>query len=245
LKKTLLSLLVCLSCSLIGAPAGLASADLQTTLATLEQKLLGHVSSEASIEPRIEALELRVFGEVRQGPTAERIEALETHLADKAKVEPSEPLKKRLKTGVSTDVAGQRPIVHQHRLPRKPVVAAVSKKPTAMGQWTGRLSGNDPNVSVVINLLSDGSRITGTLDWKSATSGSNQRALSGIYDKSSRILVMHDEQVDAAKINRGWRFCPIEKYDLRLSADGQSLIGQYWAASCADHGFIEARKVGR
>jgi len=112
------------------------------------------------------------------------------------------------------------------------------------GHWVGLLSGNDPDVSAVIDLACPGeNRITGTFLWKSKVSGTNKRAMSGTFDPDTNTLTLKDDGLVATSPKTQWRFCPIDKYELKLSKDLRELSGEYWSEACSDHGTLQIHKA--
>ena len=112
------------------------------------------------------------------------------------------------------------------------------------GYWAGTLRGNDPNVSATVSIELDGDcrAVHGILNWRSATSGSNDRVFAGTWDRQARTLTAADVAVNQPAPQGGWRFCRIDRYDLSLSADGALLSGSYSSKACRDRAKVELRR---
>jgi hypothetical protein len=101
-------------------------------------------------------------------------------------------------------------------------------------RWTGTVRGNDPSVAVVATLCSaGGGRVRGTLVWSSRRSGSSVRTIEGAWAAGE--LIVHDTAL-SGRPNPGWRFCTIDRYTLRPSAD--RLDGTYTSLRCNDDATI-------
>ncbi|MBS2015651.1 MAG: hypothetical protein JST00_22375 [Deltaproteobacteria bacterium] len=108
--------------------------------------------------------------------------------------------------------------------------------------WRGTVSGNDPTVRMMFRLCpAGGDDVAGTGQWSSKVSGYNVRRLSGRWlDRGAR-LELHDEAVVEEHPEPGWRFCTIDRYDLRRSGD--ELVGTYDSRACNDHATIKVALV--
>ena len=113
------------------------------------------------------------------------------------------------------------------------------------GYWAGTIRGNDPNVQTTVSIELDGDcrSVHGILNWRSATSGSNDRVFSGTWDRQAHTLVAADVALNRPMPLGGWRFCPIDRYHLALSADGARLSGRYDSKACKDHAAVELHRL--
>lgn len=104
--------------------------------------------------------------------------------------------------------------------------------------WVGTIRGNDPHVIATLRLCEDGARVTGELQWTSASSGTNVRAVEGAWSADHGRLVMRDTHLVRQSPVPGWRFCLVTRYDLALASTGH-LAGFYDAPACEDHARVE------
>jgi hypothetical protein len=109
------------------------------------------------------------------------------------------------------------------------------------GMWTGKVSGNDPDVHATLSVEMDADCRTAhaIFQWRSVTSGKNDRVMQGSWDARARSLTAADVNINGAAPMNGWRFCLVDRYSLTLSADGNHLSGRYTSKACRDEATIE------
>jgi hypothetical protein len=105
--------------------------------------------------------------------------------------------------------------------------------------FSGASHGND-DVRTLLRLCRDGASVSGTFDWVGSRSGTNTRALSGSTTDGG--VTLHDDAIVAQHPNPGWRFCTVDRYDLRWLPDG-GLGGTFWSAAFADRATMELHPV--
>ena len=123
--------------------------------------------------------------------------------------------------------------------PKKPTA---KREPDPCAHWQGTSSGNDPSVKLTAILCPAGDgRITGTLVWESARSGTNTRTVDGT--QSGRSLTLRDLTLEGNP-KPGWRFCKIDRYALALVGDGDtSLEGTYHSSACNDDATVKLTRI--
>jgi len=106
--------------------------------------------------------------------------------------------------------------------------------------WLGEAHGND---GVRINLRlcpGEGGSLTGELQWSGEESGWNVRAVEGT--RAGAQIRLRDVRIVEERPEPGWRFCTIERYELRAVGSNR-LSGRYVSTSCNDHATVELRRV--
>jgi hypothetical protein len=230
---------LCIASSLAwtAAPHGICAplTEFKSDLTNLEQTVFGQSHDNLALEPRLKALETSVFGSPQTGNAITRIQALKallippsTHTIPPEELD-SGTAKTMLRAGISAATA----------------VSSISSEARKNfgGRWIGTLSGNDPHVNAELFLNCSDDRITGTFDWTSAMSGTNRRALRGFYEPTTGAVILKDDCLLSAMPVGNWRFCPVDRYELRLANNGQTLSGRYWSSACSDRGTLCVRKV--
>lgn len=105
-------------------------------------------------------------------------------------------------------------------------------------RWIGGASGNDPSVRIVLRLCpKEGGGVGGQSQWSSLESGWNVRVVDGAWDGDR--LTLRDVRIAEERPNPGWRFCTIDRWDLRRSGD--RLNGSYTSTACDDHARVSLR----
>jgi hypothetical protein len=234
--------------------------DLRARLGKMEQLVFNKENPDAPIAARLQSLDVSVFGAQQDGTVIQRLDALERFLivpsakssdenkpasSVRAQSDPDElqdkgPLmdgtpasKGRILNG---GVQGQGFDTDSTRIEE-------SAGKQFCGRWSGLLSGNDRNVQVVLDLQCSGNQLRGAFQWTSWRSGTNTRALSGYYDPNSGEVILKDDGLLSASPRGNWRFCPIDRYELRLGANGEQLAGRFWSATCSDRGTFDVHRI--
>jgi hypothetical protein len=107
------------------------------------------------------------------------------------------------------------------------------------GCFIGPAPGNDPDTYLDARLCLDGRQVNGEIRWMSRNSGSNTRRVTGTVREARWTL--HDEAITTERAEGGWRFCAIDRYDLRQS--GGSLTGIYVSEACDDRASVDLSPV--
>lgn len=110
--------------------------------------------------------------------------------------------------------------------------------------WEGTVSGNDPSVLVHARLCPAGDHVTGVLQWSSLRSGWNVRDIEGTWSPDHTALTLRDLRVTESRPQPGWRFCTVDRYDLR-AVGLDVLTGSYVSRACDDHAQVELRRSQR
>ncbi|MEQ1504193.1 MAG: hypothetical protein ABMB14_18265 [Myxococcota bacterium] len=96
--------------------------------------------------------------------------------------------------------------------------------------FEGTTHGND-DVTARLRLCHDLEGITGVFRWVGTRSGLSERALAGAPVSGG--VQLRDLKLTIDRPNPGWRFCPVDRYDLQWTATG-GLTGSFWSSACAD-----------
>lgn len=108
--------------------------------------------------------------------------------------------------------------------------------------WQGQAKGNDAAVRLSVRLCQGKAGVTGQVQWSSLRSGWNLRQVAGAYDKQGKQLRLRDLRILKQRPKPGWRFCVIDRYQLRRV--GQDLLqGGYWSSACDDRAEVVLRLV--
>ncbi len=116
-------------------------------------------------------------------------------------------------------------------------------------RWVGTASGNDPTVRLQLRLCQEGDGVAGHVQWSSRRSGWNVRRVrgarrrhpGGFLARRGGQVTLRDEALEVSRPNPGWRFCTIDRWQLR--EDGDSLVGRYDSAGCDDHAEVRLRRM--
>jgi hypothetical protein len=109
--------------------------------------------------------------------------------------------------------------------------------------WRGDIHGNDPSASIVVELCTEGTKVTGTFSWSSRESGRDRRALVGEWRNDGTLLVARDTAMLEAHPLNGWTLCTADAYTLRrISAE--RLEGYYHSERCHDRGNLAMTRLG-
>jgi hypothetical protein len=131
--------------------------------------------------------------------------------------------------------------------------------------WHGSSQGNDPSATGLLYVCRRGERLTGTLRFESARSGTHAREVSGTYEsvaaprlaeldlpaggppraEASARLRLRDDRIVHGQPAPGWRFCLVERYTLEVSTATGELAGQYASAPCRDYGRLKMSPTSR
>jgi hypothetical protein len=113
--------------------------------------------------------------------------------------------------------------------------------------WHGTSQGNDPSAAGLLYVCRRGARLTGTIRFDSARSGTNVREVSGTYDtvEAGGMLQLHDDRIVKGEAAAGWRFCLVESYKMFVSTATGVLDGNYVSAPCRDNGRLKMSPVSR
>ncbi len=107
--------------------------------------------------------------------------------------------------------------------------------------WLGEAHGNDPGVRINLRLCPrEGDALTGELQWSGQESGWNVRAVEGT--RTGDQIRLRDVRIVEERPEPGWRFCTIERYELR-AVGSDRLSGRYVSTSCNDQATLELRRV--
>jgi len=107
--------------------------------------------------------------------------------------------------------------------------------------WLGEAHGNDPGVRINLRLCPrEGGALTGELQWSGQESGWNVRAVEGT--RTGDQIGLRDVRIVEERPEPGWRFCTIERYELR-AVGSDRLSGRYVSTSCNDQATLELRRV--
>lgn len=107
--------------------------------------------------------------------------------------------------------------------------------------WLGEAHGNDPGVRINLRLCpGEGASLTGELQWSGEESGWNVRAVEGT--RTGDQIRLRDVRIVEERPEPGWRFCTIERYELR-AVGSDRLSGRYVSTSCDDQATVELRRV--
>ncbi len=106
--------------------------------------------------------------------------------------------------------------------------------------WKGTASGNDPSVQIELELCGEAGALRGRVQWSSTRSGSNVRTIRGERDAEG--LHLRDSAMTASNPAPGWRFCLIDRYDLRVVSPDR-LVGRYRSVACRDAATLTLERV--
>lgn len=101
-------------------------------------------------------------------------------------------------------------------------------------RWKGGSSGNDPSARLMFVLCPEGTNVTGEMQWSSLVSGWSVRPVEGSWNGDT--LVMRDLRLSENRPQPGWRFCTVDRWELRRVGD--RLEGTYDSAACHDHATV-------
>ncbi|MEM9192685.1 MAG: hypothetical protein AAGF12_26160 [Myxococcota bacterium] len=104
--------------------------------------------------------------------------------------------------------------------------------------WLGTASGNDPSVRVNLRLCGE-AEVTGQFQWSSTESGWNLRSVAGQW--SGDTLIARDTGILQEAPRPGWRFCEVDRYELRRTGD--QLVGTYRSEACSDRAEMRLTRV--
>src|SRR5687768_7955152 len=104
----------------------------------------------------------------------------------------------------------------------------------ACGCFVGEAHGND-DVVMTVRLCRDRDGLEGLFHWDGSRSGTSVRALAG--ERTPGGVRLRDTTIRVDRPNPGWRFCPVDGYELRWTAAG-GLSGTYRSAGCFDDATI-------
>jgi len=131
-------------------------------------------------------------------------------------------------------------------IPQVPTQSSASSplpdnKDTLTGIWSGTCKGNDPAMSVTLEIKQDGDTVTGSWESK-GKSGECKRYLRGSYDKSQDAFVCRDIGFDFDSPASGWHHSLIDKYEIHEVDNGQKLIGTYISTSAHDNAWFSLQR---
>ena len=128
-------------------------------------------------------------------------------------------------------------------------VAEVQRPPPLVAQpecqlWSGTISGNDPSAQITLRLCPSNpavaSALAGRLQWSSTRSGWSERDVAGTATPDG--VVLADTRIAENHPAPGWRFCSIDRYDLKRT-EPNHLTGSYDSAACRDHASVDLHLV--
>ncbi|MBL8683457.1 MAG: hypothetical protein JNK05_30085 [Myxococcales bacterium] len=109
--------------------------------------------------------------------------------------------------------------------------------------YRGSARGNDPTQLVELVLCVDGSSVRGTFQTSSLNSGWSKRSFVGSVIEPDVRLALRETAFLERRSNPGWRFCLIDRYDLRFTTRTH-IESDYHSTDCRDDGHISVDLVG-
>lgn len=109
--------------------------------------------------------------------------------------------------------------------------------------YRGSARGNDPTQLVELVLCLDGASVRGTFQTSSLNSGWSKRSFDGSVVEPGARLALRETAFLERRSNPGWRFCLIDRYDLRFTTRTH-IESDYHSTACNDDGHISVDLVG-
>ena len=166
---------------------------------------------------------------------------------DLTKSDDQTPASSSYQTEAGTSSAPQsEPTISEPIMPQAPTQSSAStasknNNKTLSGLWSGTCKGNDPSMSVTLELRQDGDAITGSWESK-GKSGKCKRYIRGSYDKYQDAFICRDIGFDFSSPATGWHHCLIDKYEIHEVNNGQKLIGTYISSSAHDKAWFSLQR---
>lgn len=108
--------------------------------------------------------------------------------------------------------------------------------------YRGSARGNDPTQLVELVLCVDGANVHGTFQTSSLNSGWSKRSFVGNVIEPRARLALRETAFVSQRSNPGWRFCLIDRYDLRWTNE-RHIESDYHSTACDDDGHISVDLV--